>query len=56
LGAADIVKVGWSPSDVADLIDDSPWAKQLGLGRYQSFTHVDVRGMIGRPAPARWGS
>ena len=56
LGAADIVKVGWSPSDVADLIDGSPWTKQLGLGRYQSFTHVDVRGMIGRPAPARWGS
>ena len=55
LGAADIVKVGWSPSDVADLIEDSPWNKQLGLGRYNSFTHVDVRGMIGRPAPARWG-
>ena len=56
LGAADIVKVGWSPSDVADLIDDSPWKKQLGLCRYNSFTHVDVRGMIGRPAPARWGT
>jgi len=56
LGAADIVKVGWSPSDVADLIDDSPWKRQLGLGRYESFTHVDIRGIIGRPAPARWGS
>ena len=56
LGAADIVKVGWSPSDVADLIEDSPWKSQLGLGRYGSFTHVDVRGMIGRPSPARWGT
>ena len=56
LGAADIVKVGWSPSDVADLLDDSLWKRQLGIGRYKSFTHVDVRGMIGRPAPARWGS
>ena len=55
LGAADIVKVGWEPSDVADLIDDSPWKRQLGLGRYNSFTHVDIRGMIGRPSPARWG-
>jgi hypothetical protein len=56
LGAADIVKVGWEPSDVADLIDDSPWKRQLGLGRYNSFTHVDIRGMIGRPSPARWGT
>ena len=50
------VKVGWKPSDVADLIDDSPWKRQLGLGRYNSFTHIDVRGMIGRPSPARWGT
>ena len=56
LGAADIVKVGWSPSKVADLLEDNPHKNLLGIGRYNSFTHVDVRGMIGRPSPARWGS
>jgi len=55
LGAADIVKIGWEPSDVADLLENSPYKRLLGIGRYESFTHVDVRGMIGRPSPARWG-
>ena len=55
LGAADIVKVGWTPRQVADLLESSPYKEQLGVGRYRTFTHVDVRGMIGRPAPARWG-
>ena len=56
LGAADVVKVGWSPADVADLLEHAPHKEQLGIGRYNSFTHLDVRGMIGRPSPARWGS
>ena len=56
LGAADIVKVGWSPADVADLLGHAPHKHMLGIGRYKSFTHIDIRGMIGRPAPARWGS
>jgi len=56
LGAADIVKVGWSPKEVADALEQSPYRDQLGIGRYNTFTHVDVRGMIGRPAPARWGT
>ena len=54
LGAADIVKIGASPAEVADLIDTHPQANLLGLGRYNTFTHVDIRGMIGRSAPARW--
>ena len=54
LGAADIVKIGTSPAEVADLIDTHPQADMLGLGRYNTFTHVDIRGMIGRAAPARW--
>ena len=56
LGASDIVKVGRSPSEVADMLEGHPDAKLLGIGRYKSFTHVDIRGMIGRPSPARWGS
>tara|TARA_R110002072_G_scaffold199900_1_gene357610 strand:- start:43 stop:501 length:459 start_codon:yes stop_codon:yes gene_type:complete len=56
LGASDIVKVGWTPRQIADLLESSPYKDQLGIGRYNTFTHVDVRGMIGRPAPARWGT
>ena len=56
LGAADIVKVGWTPSDVADLLEDHRAKTLFGIGRYKSFTHIDIRGMIGRQCPARWGS
>ena len=55
LGAADIVKVNWTPKQVADLLDNSPYRQQLGIGRYRTFTHVDIRGIIGRSSPARWG-
>ena len=53
-GAADIVKLGYTPSQVADMAEAHPLAEKLGVGRYNSFTHIDVRGMIGRNAPARW--
>ena len=54
-GAADITKRGWSPERVVlALLNDYPMADKLGLGLYKDFTHVDVRGMLGRRAPARW--
>ena len=55
-GAADVVKTGRTPSEVADMLEGHPDAKLLGIGRYSTFTHLDVRGMVGRPSPARWGS
>ena len=55
-GAADIVKIGCIPSEVADMLEGHPDAKLFGIGRYKSFTHLDIRAMIGRPSPARWGS
>ena len=55
-GAADIIKVGFTPAEVADMLEGHPDANLFGIGRYKSFTHLDVRGMIGRPSPARWGS
>jgi len=55
-GAADVVKIGCVPSEVADMLESHPDASLLGVGRYRTFTHVDVRGMIGRSSPARWGS
>ena len=53
-GAADVVKPGFTPSEVADILENHPDSDQFGIGRYQTFTHIDVRGMIGRTAPARW--
>ena len=53
-GAADIVKVGYSPERVAAMLEWHPLSNQLGIGQYASFTHIDIRGMMGRHSPARW--
>ena len=50
--AADIVIEGVSPSEVADAIDfliECGLMKEGGLGRYDTFTHYDIRG-----TKARW--
>lgn len=50
--AADIVVEGVSPDDVADAIElliEQGKISQGGLGRYNSFTHYDIRG-----TKARW--
>jgi uncharacterized protein YcbK (DUF882 family) len=47
--AADVVVSGVSPDVVADFFDDCGVSDQIGLGRYDTFTHVDVRG-----TRARW--
>ena len=41
--AADVVVDGISPDQVADYVD-ARWPDLGGLGRYRTFTHVDVRG------------
>ena len=48
--AADIQVKGVDPKDVADYLDPQEEAK--GLGRYNTFTHVDVRS----GPKVRWGS
>ncbi len=54
-GAADITKAGWTPDAVAfALVNEYGDAAGLGIGLYKTFVHVDIRGRIGRPAPARW--
>ena len=55
-GAADVIKYGFTPDEVADILETHPESDQFGIGRYKTFTHIDIRGMIGRPSPARWGS
>lgn len=48
--AADIVVDGVNPLDVHAYLDNNH-KNSLGLGKYASFTHVDVR-----EEKARWGS
>ena len=53
-GVADVTKLGFTPAEVADILERHPDSDQFGIGRYSTFTHIDIRGMIGRTAPARW--
>ena len=53
-GAADIVKVGYEPYQVAAMLEAHPLSDQFGIGNYNTFTHIDIRGMLGRTSPARW--
>ena len=52
--AADIDVMGVNPKDVADKVEELMTSGAIpngGLGRYNTFTHVDIR-----QGPARWGS
>ena len=53
-GAADVGTIGYTPDQVADVLERHPKSHLFGIGRYPTFTHIDIRGMIGRPSPARW--
>ena len=49
--AADIVIEGVSPDDVADAIEfliSTGMMKEGGVGRYNTFTHYDIRGIRAR--------
>jgi uncharacterized protein YcbK (DUF882 family) len=48
--AADIVVEGVSPHEVASWLNKGPLAGRGGLGKYETFTHVDTRS----GPPARW--
>ncbi len=48
--AVDFVVSGVKPSEVYSLLD-SVWGETGGLGKYNNFTHIDLRG-----SRARWGN
>lgn len=52
--AADIKVASVAPVEVRRTLERHPLAPQMGIGVYPSFTHVDLRGTLGRAAPARW--
>jgi len=39
---------------VAAMLEAHPLSDQFGIGNYNTFTHIDIRGMLGRRSPARW--
>ena len=49
--AIDVSSGVWGPSRVADWLEAHELASQLGVGRYVTFTHFDLRGYR-----ARWGT
>lgn len=48
--ASDIVVNGFTPKQVADYLD-TKYPSSYGIGRYKTFTHIDVR-----PNKSRWGA
>ena len=48
--AADIIVFGIEPSVVATFLEEQ-YPDKYGIGRYNTFTHIDVR-----PEKARWNS
>lgn len=54
LGAADITKVGFTPQQVAGMLESHPESQTFGMGCYENFVHIDIRGYMHRRAPARW--
>lgn len=54
LGAADITKVGFTPQQVAGMLESHPESQTFGMGCYEHFVHIDIRGYMHRRAPARW--
>lgn len=54
--AVDIHTGKHAPQEIAAALEAHPDAHHFGIGIYsaQGFVHIDTRGLIGRPAPARW--
>lgn len=54
--AVDLAVEGHEPAAVATTLhEEFGDAHVLGIGLYEGFVHVDTRGYLDRPAPARWG-
>lgn len=54
--AANINKAGWKPRKTALILLEHPLASKLGIGLYDDYVHVDIRGMLGFDSPAYWGA
>jgi hypothetical protein len=54
LGAADVEKIGYYPTEVAAMLEGHPDSASFGIGCYGAFVHIDIRGHLHRRAPARW--
>jgi uncharacterized protein YcbK (DUF882 family) len=54
MNAADVSPVRVPASTLWKFLDAHPLAPMMGLGRYDTFVHIDTRGVLGEVAPARW--
>ena len=52
--ATDICSKKKSPRVIRKLLENHPKAQSFGIGEYAGFVHLDTRGLIKLPAPARW--
>lgn len=52
--AIDFYSTTHKPHELAALLEQYQYASALGIGRYETFVHVDTRGVFGLTAPARW--
>lgn len=59
--AIDVACEKWKPKQVWKWAKGHPLAHLMGIGRYNTFTHIDLRGLfptlpgaIKFPAPSRW--
>lgn len=52
--AADATPVHVSATKLFKFVEAHPMAVFMGIGRYDTFVHVDTRGTLGRKIPARW--
>ena len=51
--ASDVVHEDWLPYEIAEVAETILEFKQGGIGLYNDYTHVDVRGCYGQKS-ARW--
>jgi hypothetical protein len=52
--ALDVFHPHLSPKALAEGLEGLDWADKLGIGRYETFVHVDSRWFMGKTAPVRW--
>ncbi len=54
MNAADVSPVHVPVKELWRFLEAHDWSHLMGLGRYNTFIHVDTRFLLGRKAPARW--
>jgi uncharacterized protein YcbK (DUF882 family) len=54
--ALDLRPIRGTVAELHAAVSRHPRATVMGIGIYPGFVHIDTRGILCRPAPARWGT